>query len=225
MPARRVRRARRAGARTPRRTTLSGRPAQQRSEICGNCPRNSSAQRGQRAGADGSRVVRHGVLGGLARRDDHGGGPCYPPAQDRHPHLHDAPYCRGPGALAPRRPRRPCPPPHAPVAAFTQGRSVPSLYFYRTGFACTDDQDEGPGDEGWSGSAYCGDADGVIGAAQRLISLLVPVQMAVEARATRRCVSCPARSARMRRAPALRCSRCRRSPRWQTGGATLASSS
>ncbi len=99
----------------------------------------------------------------------------------------------GPGRRGPRLTR--------PMPRSHQGRSVPSLYFYRTGFACTDEQDEGPGDEGWSGSAYCGDADGVIGAAQRLVSLLVPVQMAVEARATRRCASLPARSVCMRPRP------------------------
>lgn len=66
--------------------------------------------------------------------------------------------------------------------AYTALRSSIILYFYRTGYACTEEQTvdrfDDPGD--WSGSKYCGNKDNVIGAAQRLSAVLLPVQMVVE---------------------------------------------
>lgn len=63
-------------------------------------------------------------------------------------------------------------------------RSAPMLYFFRTGYACEQPPTSGPGDEGWSGSEYCGDPHSVIGAAQRLSSTLLPMQLCVELIAT-----------------------------------------
>ena len=60
----------------------------------------------------------------------------------------------------------------------------PMLYFFRTGYACEQPPTSEPGDEGWSGSEYCGDPHSVIGAAQRLSSTLLPMQLAVELIAT-----------------------------------------
>lgn len=60
------------------------------------------------------------------------------------------------------------------------------IYFYRTGYACTQEQTinrfDNPGD--WSGSKYCGHKDDVIGAAQRLGGMLSPIQLVIELFAT-----------------------------------------
>ena len=46
-------------------------------------------------------------------------------------------------------------------------RAVPMLYFYRSGYSCAAPQTVEAGGVGWSGSRHCGDADRVIGDAQR----------------------------------------------------------
>lgn len=64
-------------------------------------------------------------------------------------------------------------------------RSGPLLYFYRTGYACERESNDGPGDDDWSGSEFCGDKESVIGAAQRFASVfLLPLQLVVEVVAT-----------------------------------------
>ena len=63
-------------------------------------------------------------------------------------------------------------------------RSAPMLYFFRTGYACAQPPTSEAGDEGWSGSEYCGDPHSVIGAAQKLSSTLLPIQLCVELIAT-----------------------------------------
>jgi hypothetical protein len=63
-------------------------------------------------------------------------------------------------------------------------RAVPNLYFYRSGYSCAAPQTVAAGGVGWSGSRHCGDADGVIGDAQRLSSTLLPLQLGIEVVAT-----------------------------------------
>ena len=63
-------------------------------------------------------------------------------------------------------------------------RAVPMLYFYRSGYSCAAPQTVEAGGVGWSGSRHCGDADRVIGDAQRLSSTLLPLQLVIEVVAT-----------------------------------------
>ena len=59
-------------------------------------------------------------------------------------------------------------------------RSGARAYFYRTGAVCICPQLLAPGDEGWSGSRYCGDADAVILHATRLSSDLLLLQLGLD---------------------------------------------
>ena len=59
-------------------------------------------------------------------------------------------------------------------------RSGARAYFYRTGAVCICPQLLAPGEEGWSGSRYCGDADAVILHATRLSSDLLLLQLGLD---------------------------------------------
>ena len=59
-------------------------------------------------------------------------------------------------------------------------RSGARTYFYRTGAVCNCPQLIAPGEDGWSGSSYCGDSDGVIGFATRLSANLLFLQVGVD---------------------------------------------
>ncbi|KAL3932807.1 MAG: hypothetical protein SGPRY_000552 [Prymnesium sp.] len=62
--------------------------------------------------------------------------------------------------------------------------SAPTLYFYRTGYACDASDSVPPGERGWSGSIMCADAAAVIGSAQRLSAWLGTVQLCTRSLAT-----------------------------------------
>ena len=59
-------------------------------------------------------------------------------------------------------------------------RSGARTYFYRTGAVCNCPQLVEPGQDGWSGSRYCGDDDAVILFSTRLSANLLFIQLGVD---------------------------------------------